>query len=109
MSSRGAALLLSVFEGVPIEDAAVLLDADPALVKKARTIGLGELTRNLARMQGWVSTPARCPLARLLIASIAALVTAQGLTAPCYYLSSWLTLHPLSLCHRLAKRPLPDV
>ena len=54
-----AALLLSVFEGVPIEDAVVLLDAHPALVKKARTIGLRELTGNLARMQGWTPTAAR--------------------------------------------------
>jgi DNA-directed RNA polymerase specialized sigma24 family protein len=50
------ALLLSVFEGVSLEDAAVLLDGDQDLVRKAQTIGLRELTRNLARMQGWTST-----------------------------------------------------
>jgi hypothetical protein len=50
------ALLLSVFEGMSLEDAAILLDADRDLVWKARMIGLQELTRNLARMQGWTST-----------------------------------------------------
>jgi len=46
-------LLLSIFEGVPLEDVAVLLDSDLKLVSKARAIGLQELTRNLARIQGW--------------------------------------------------------
>jgi hypothetical protein len=44
-----AALLLSVFEGVPIEDLTVLLDADRDLVKKARGIGLEELNGGLSR------------------------------------------------------------
>jgi DNA-directed RNA polymerase specialized sigma24 family protein len=54
-----AALLLSVFEGVPMADAAVLLDADTDLVRKAQVIGSRELTSNLARMQGWTSTAAK--------------------------------------------------
>jgi len=57
-----AALLLSVFERVSIDDAAVLMDADPKLVSKARTIGLRELTNTLARMQGWTSEAANAPL-----------------------------------------------
>jgi DNA-directed RNA polymerase specialized sigma24 family protein len=44
-----AALLLSVFEGVPVEDAAALLEAPPDLVVKARTLGLADLTAGLAR------------------------------------------------------------
>jgi DNA-directed RNA polymerase specialized sigma24 family protein len=43
-----AALLLLVFEGIRMADAAVLLDADPALIRKAQAIGLRELTDNLA-------------------------------------------------------------
>jgi DNA-directed RNA polymerase specialized sigma24 family protein len=43
-----AALLLLVFEGMGIADVAALLEADPALVKKAQAIGLQELTANLA-------------------------------------------------------------
>jgi DNA-directed RNA polymerase specialized sigma24 family protein len=43
-----AALLLLVFEGMRIADAATLLDADSALVKKAQVIGLHELTASLA-------------------------------------------------------------
>jgi hypothetical protein len=50
------ALVLSVFERVSMEDVAVLLDAGPDLVRKARIAGLRELTRNLAVMQGWKST-----------------------------------------------------
>ena len=50
-----AALVLSVFEGVPAPDCAVILDASPELVKKAFAIGLLELTRNLASAQGWRS------------------------------------------------------
>lgn len=49
------ALLLSVFEGFSLADTAILLNGDEELVKKARTIGLRELTRNLARLQGWQS------------------------------------------------------
>jgi len=50
------ALLLTVFEGMPLEDAAILLNSERDLVRKAQMIGLVELTRNLARMQGWTST-----------------------------------------------------
>jgi DNA-directed RNA polymerase specialized sigma24 family protein len=58
-----AALLLTVFEGVSAADAAVLLDASRELVAKGRTIGLQEMTANLARMQGWKLAPAkRCTL-----------------------------------------------
>jgi DNA-directed RNA polymerase specialized sigma24 family protein len=45
------ALLLSVFERVPLADAAILLDSTPALVESARNIGLRELTANLAPPQ----------------------------------------------------------
>jgi DNA-directed RNA polymerase specialized sigma24 family protein len=53
-----AALVLSIFEGVPAPDCAVILDASPELVKKALTIGLLELTQNLASAQGWTSKTA---------------------------------------------------
>lgn len=43
-----AALLLLVFEGIRLDDAATLLDADPTMIRKAQAIGLGELTANLA-------------------------------------------------------------
>ena len=43
-----AALLLTTFEGVHTADAATLLDADVALIRKAQAIGLRELTANLA-------------------------------------------------------------
>jgi hypothetical protein len=43
-----AALLLLVFEGIRMADAVILLDADPALIRKAQAIGLHELTANLA-------------------------------------------------------------
>ncbi len=49
-------VLLLVFERVPLEDVAILLDAAPDLVRKAQLIGLRELTINLARMQGWTPT-----------------------------------------------------
>jgi len=52
------ALLLSVFEKVPLGDAATLLNADRDLVRKAKTAALRELTRNLAEAQGWTSTSA---------------------------------------------------
>jgi hypothetical protein len=54
-----AALLLAVFEGVTITDAAVLLDAGPDLIRKAQAIGAQELTRNLARIQAWTSIAAQ--------------------------------------------------
>jgi DNA-directed RNA polymerase specialized sigma24 family protein len=56
-------LLLSVFEKLSLEDTAVLLDGERDLVRKARIIGLRELTRNLARMQTWTSTDTRSNVA----------------------------------------------
>jgi len=53
------ALLLTVFEGMSADDTAVLLNVDRDLIRKARFIGLQELTRNLARMQGWNFTVTR--------------------------------------------------
>jgi hypothetical protein len=43
-----AALLLLVFEGIRMADAAILLDADPSLIRRAQAKGLRELTANLA-------------------------------------------------------------
>jgi hypothetical protein len=42
------ALVLSIFEGLPLEDVATLLDEDCELVKAARAIGLQQLTRRLS-------------------------------------------------------------
>jgi DNA-directed RNA polymerase specialized sigma24 family protein len=50
-----AALLLLVFEAVPLIDAAVLLNADTELVRSAQAAGARDLTINIARMQGWKS------------------------------------------------------
>ena len=50
------ALVLATFEGLPLEDSAILLDAGRELVRKAQIIGLQELTRNLAHIEGWSST-----------------------------------------------------
>jgi hypothetical protein len=49
---RAAALLL-VFERVPLKDAAILLDSEADLVKKATAAGVRDLTINLATAQGW--------------------------------------------------------
>jgi DNA-directed RNA polymerase specialized sigma24 family protein len=43
------AVLLTVFERLSIADAALLLNADAALVKKAQGRGLIELTRHIAQ------------------------------------------------------------
>ncbi len=53
------AVLLSLFEGASLEDVAILLDSELALVRKAQAIGVRELTRNLARLQGWKSNAGR--------------------------------------------------
>jgi DNA-directed RNA polymerase specialized sigma24 family protein len=53
------ALVLTTFEGMSEEDAAILLNGDRGLVRKARIVGLQELTRNLARMRGWTYTASR--------------------------------------------------
>lgn len=50
-----AAVLLLLFERVPLNDAAILLDAEPDLVRTALAVGALELTVNLARLQGWRS------------------------------------------------------
>ena len=46
-----AAVVLTIFEGVQIADAAVLLDVSVELLRKAQAIGLRDLTGNLARKQ----------------------------------------------------------
>ena len=61
-----AALLLSLFEGIALDDVATLLDADLSLVKKARTAGLQELTDRLAAptnrtLSGFSAPPAFAP------------------------------------------------
>jgi hypothetical protein len=61
-----AALLLLVFEGLRIADAAILLDADPHLLKKAQVIGLRELTANLAGTPVAGVTPTVVPTGRHL-------------------------------------------
>jgi hypothetical protein len=61
-----ATLLLLVFEGLRIADAAVLLDAHPDLLKKAQVIGLRELTANLAGAQAGGVTPTVAPTGRHL-------------------------------------------
>jgi hypothetical protein len=48
-----AAALLMVFERVPLKDAAILLDSEADLVKKAAAAGVRDLTINLATAQGW--------------------------------------------------------
>jgi DNA-directed RNA polymerase specialized sigma24 family protein len=50
-----AALVLSIFEGMSVEDAAVLLGVNLDLVKKGRAFAARELTANLAR----ITAPAR--------------------------------------------------
>lgn len=44
-------LLLSIFEGLSIDDATVLLDGDRDLVRKAQVCAIEELTRNLASIE----------------------------------------------------------
>jgi hypothetical protein len=61
-----AALLLLVFERLRIADAAILLDADPDLLKKAQVIGLCQLTANLAARTAGGVTPTVAPAARHL-------------------------------------------
>lgn len=50
-----AAVLLLIFERVPLPDTAILLDSEPALVRIALAGGVRGLTINLARIQGWTS------------------------------------------------------
>jgi DNA-directed RNA polymerase specialized sigma24 family protein len=58
-----AAIVLTIFEGVRIADAAILLDASVELLRKAQGIGLRELTGHLARKQ-----PAHRSVLRLALA-----------------------------------------
>jgi len=44
-------LLLSLFEGMSLDDATVLLDVDRELIRKAQAFALQELTNNLAVMR----------------------------------------------------------
>jgi len=52
---RGA-LLLRIFEKIPIEDAALLLNADKELVESATAIALNELAWNIAIERNWSPT-----------------------------------------------------
>src|SRR4051812_42620201 len=45
------AVVLTVFEGISVHDAAVLLDATEDIVRQARAAGLSQMVDNLARMQ----------------------------------------------------------
>lgn len=45
------ALLLSIFEGLSLDDATVLLDGDRDLVRNAQACAIEELTHNLASMR----------------------------------------------------------
>ncbi len=56
------AVLLTAFEGLSLEDTAVLLDTGRELVRKGRMAGFRELTRNLALGQGWTSLAANSGL-----------------------------------------------
>jgi len=49
------ALVLTVFEGISVEHAAVLLDATVELVRKARTFALTQLLANLRQLQARTS------------------------------------------------------
>jgi hypothetical protein len=46
------AMLLTIFEGMSIEAASVILNANKSLVRKAQRIGIVQLTRNLAGDSG---------------------------------------------------------
>jgi DNA-directed RNA polymerase specialized sigma24 family protein len=48
------ALILLVFEGMPIDDVAILLGADKNLIKSAEVTALTEFARNIAIEQGWL-------------------------------------------------------
>ena len=51
-------LFRSIFEDVPSEEVATLLDADLGLIRKAQSIAVHELTRNLG-LQGRTSITAK--------------------------------------------------
>jgi hypothetical protein len=50
-----AAVLLLVFERVPLKDAVILLNSEADFVEKAMAVGVRDLTINLARTQGWIT------------------------------------------------------
>ena len=52
------ALLCRIFEKIPIEDAALLLNADKELVERATATALNELAWNIAIGQDWSPTEA---------------------------------------------------
>jgi DNA-directed RNA polymerase specialized sigma24 family protein len=54
-----AAVLLLALERMPLQDAAVLLNSEPDMVRTAMAAGLRDLTINLARMQGWKSVASK--------------------------------------------------
>src|SRR5262249_27616866 len=47
-----AVVLLLVFEKTPLNDAVILLDSNPDLVRTGLAIGVRDLTSNIARKQG---------------------------------------------------------
>jgi hypothetical protein len=57
------ALVLSTFEGLSVEDASILLDCVPDLVRKGQAIAAQELTANLARMR---NVPSGLAVSRVL-------------------------------------------
>ena len=54
-----AAVLLLIFERVPLLDAATLLDSEPELLRRALAAGIQDLTKNLAMMQDWKAAGTR--------------------------------------------------
>jgi DNA-directed RNA polymerase specialized sigma24 family protein len=54
-----AAVLLLALERMPLQDAAILLNSEPGLVRTAMAAGLRDLTINLARIQGWKSVASK--------------------------------------------------
>ena len=48
------AILLTVFEGLPVDTAAFLMNTNANLVRTGVAFASAELTRRLAEMQGWV-------------------------------------------------------
>jgi hypothetical protein len=62
------ALLLTVFEKASLEEASALLHVEYDLLSFARTVGLMELSRNIAREQGWIPALSSLPAARTMAA-----------------------------------------
>lgn len=50
------ALLLTVYEGLPLDIATVLMDTNRDLIQKGVALASAELTCHLAKLQGWVPT-----------------------------------------------------